>query len=399
MIHSFACKNFYSFNGKVTVDFTVDEKAPKNDSYARTKSGKRLSLLETVIGPNASGKTNLLKVLPVLKWLIVDSWDANPGADLPIKAFLPNERTEIPTELWVVFDVDSTIYEYEVHLTSKKIVYERLSQTSKTTQRTTQKMLFKRNLKTTGEGYEYDLKGFSAPAGLGGLLNRQNASTLSIALRLEHKLSKEIAGFWQKLEFNVVESGWIGDHVLGGHANLQSAISFYHLNPQLKEKAEEILARFDLGFDTFTIEQLNNQLIPHVAHSFGKQTIDLPIEYESSGTRHLFVLLKSILLVLGNGGVAVIDEFDASLHPDMVSELVGLFTDATTNEHQAQLLFSTHSHRILAQLDKYQIVLTEKDDSGETDAWRLDTMEGVRADQNYYTKYMAGAYGAVPNVS
>jgi len=398
MIHSFACQNFYSFNDKVTIDFTVDENAPRNDSYVRTKSDKRLSLLETVIGPNASGKTNLLKVLPVLKWLITDSWDANPAADLPVKAFLPNQP-DVPTQLWVTFDVNSTIYEYEVHLTAKRIVYERLSQTTKTTQRTTQKLLFKRGLKTNGEGYDFDLKGFAAPAGLRGLISRQNASILSVALRLEHRLSMEIAAYWQKLEFNVLESGWIGDHILGGHTNLQNAISFYHLNPQIKEKAEEVLARFDLGFNAFMIEQLNNQLIPHIAHTFGKQTLDLPMEYESSGTKHLFVLLKSVLLVLANGGMAVIDEFDASLHPDMVSELVGLFTDAATNQNQAQLLFSTHSHRLLAQLDKYQIILTEKGESGETDAWRLDEMQGVRADQNYYTKYMAGAYGAIPNLS
>jgi AAA15 family ATPase/GTPase len=399
MIHSLTCKNFYSFNGKVSVSFTVDENAPKNDSYIRAKSGKRLSLVETVIGPNASGKTNLLKVLPVLRWVIVDSWDANPAADMPIKTFLPNASEDTPAELSAVFEVGSTIYEYEIHLTAKKIVYERLGQTNKTTQRTTQKLLFKRSLKKKGEGYDYDLKGFAAPAGLGNLLNRQNASTLSIALRLEHKLSKKIAGFWQKIEHNMTESGWVGNHVLGGHANLQNAISFYHLNPRLKEKAEEVLARFDLGFDAFVIEQLNNQLIPHVAHNFGAQTLDLPMEYESSGTRHLFVILKSILLVLEGGGMAIIDEFDASLHPDMVSELVGLFTDAATNQNHAQLFMSTHSHRILAQLDKYQIVLTEKNESGVTDAWRLDEMQGVRADQNYYTKYMAGAYGAVPNLS
>ncbi len=399
MIHSFAFKNYYSFNNKTRIDFTVDENAPKNDSYVRTESGVRLSLIETIIGPNASGKTNLLKVLPVLKWLIVDSWDANPIAVMPIKVFLPNTTNGDPTELSVVFDVGSNIFEYEIHLTAKQILYERLNKISRSSKRSTQKTLFKRSFNNTRQAYDYDLRGFAAPAGLGNLLNRQNASVLSIALRLEHKLSKEIASFWQKLEFNVVESGWIGDNILGNHANLQSAISFYSINPKLKEKAEEMLSRFDLGFDSFVIEQLNNQLIPHVAHNFGKQKLDLPMEYESSGTRHLFILLKSILLVLENGGLAIVDEFDASLHPDMVSELVGLFTDDSTNQNHAQLLMSTHSHRILSQLDKYQVILTEKNEQGETDAWRLDEMKGVRADQNYYTKYMAGAYGAVPNIS
>jgi predicted ATPase len=82
----------------------------------------------------------------------------------------------------------------------------------------------------------------------------------------------------------------------------------------------------------------------------------------------------------------------------MVQELVGMFTDGTINSKNAQLLFSTHSHQILSQLDKYQIVLTEKNSDGQTETWRLDEMKGVRADDNYYTKYIAGAYGAVPNI-
>ena len=46
--------------------------------------------------------------------------------------------------------------------------------------------------------------------------------------------------------------------------------------------------------------------------------------------------------------------------------------------------------------DKYQIILTEKNEKGVSESWRLDEMIGVRADDNYYSKYIAGAYGAVP---
>jgi hypothetical protein len=143
---------------------------------------------------------------------------------------------------------------------------------------------------------------------------------------------------------------------------------------------------------------LNNQLTMMAAHTFGDQKFDLSLENESSGTMQLLILLKHILVVLENGGIAVIDEFDSSLHPDMVHELIGLFTDAAANPKRGQLLFSTHNQRILAQLDKYQIVLTEKNDQGATEAWRLDEIKGVRSDDNYYTKYMSGAYGATPKI-
>jgi hypothetical protein len=52
----------------------------------------------------------------------------------------------------------------------------------------------------------------------------------------------------------------------------------------------------------------------------------------------------------------------------------------------------------LSKLDKYQIVLVEKDENGMSDTWRLDDVAGSRLDENYYAKYMAGAYGAVPKI-
>ena len=94
MIHSFSCKNFYSFEELTTLDFEVNDNAPENSGYFKAKSGIRLSKVETVIGPNASGKTNLLKVLPLLKWLIVESFNMKPEANLPIQSFAFGEAKE-----------------------------------------------------------------------------------------------------------------------------------------------------------------------------------------------------------------------------------------------------------------------------------------------------------------
>jgi hypothetical protein len=33
-----------------------------------------------------------------------------------------------------------------------------------------------------------------------------------------------------------------------------------------------------------------------------------------------------------------------------------------------------------------------------SEAWRLDQVAGIRADDNLYAKYMAGALEAIPNV-
>jgi hypothetical protein len=180
-------------------------------------------------------------------------------------------------------------------------------------------------------------------------------------------------------------------------------MNFYSENKNLKKEAEKLLARFDLGLNAFDIRKEEKEdgftINVQVIHSFGNQTCALPLKYESAGTKQLFVLLKIILQVLANGGVAIIDEFDVNLHPDMVMALYELFIHEETNPKNAQMIFSSHSHQILSELDKYQIILTEKNVKGSSETWRLDEVNGVRADDNYYTKYIAGAYGAIPKIN
>lgn len=403
MIHQFSCKNFYSFLDETIVSFAVNDKAPKNDGYFMTASGDRLSKVETVIGPNASGKTNLLKVLPFLKWLIVDSFNANPAAPLPAKAFLLSKHENSPTELSVDFQIGKDVFSYSFKLNQEKILHEELNITNKTEQKVTTKTLYKREWDEKEQKYIFSGDKFQLPKNSEDAL-RKNASVVSFGMRLNHEQSLQIGQYWQKVETNVIEAGWIGDQLMpNATRNLIESLHFYSENEKLKEEAEKLLARFDLGFDTFNIKKEKTEngysINVEAIHLFEGQKHSLPFQYESAGTKQLFVLLKTMLLVLSHGGIAILDEFDVNLHPEMILSLYELFISPETNPHNAQMLFSTHSHRILNELDKYQIVLIEKNKNGSSEAWRLDEMKGVRPDDNYYAKYIAGAYGAVPKIN
>ncbi len=402
MIHSFSCKNFYSFPDEVTIDFEVNDKVPKNNGYFLAPSNTRLSKVETVIGPNASGKTNLLKILPFLKWIITDSFNVNPSTPLPIKPFAFHKTSKEPSELSVNFEINEDIYLYDFILDDQKILREELKIKNKTKEKVTTKKLFVREWENKEKRYNFTGNFFDLPKGFENLL-RTNASVIGTAMRLNHKKSQEIGDFWQKVQTNVVEAGWIGDHFFpNATANLINVLTFFSENEALKKEAEKLLTRFDLGFEAFDIKKVKNEggfsIDAQIVHSFDSKKYTLPVQYESSGTKQLFILLKTILQVLPSGGVAIVDEFDVNLHPDMVLALFELFLSPETNPHNAQILFSTHSHRILNELDKYQIILIEKNEKGGSEAWRLDEMTGVRSDDNYYTKYITGAYGAIPNI-
>ena len=136
---------------------------------------------------------------------------------------------------------------------------------------------------------------------------------------------------------------------------------------------------------------------------FGLHTTDdgkafeLPFFEESSGTQSAFVLLEPILHTLQHGGVAVIDEIDNDLHPHLIPHLLEWFEFEHTNPHQAQLIFTCHTPEVLNLLQKHQVYLVEKRNQ-RSEAWRLDDMVGLRADDNLYAKYMAGALGATPEL-
>ena len=86
------------------------------------------------------------------------------------------------------------------------------------------------------------------------------------------------------------------------------------------------------------------------------------------------------------------------MHPHALPQIIELFANPVTNPKNSQLLFTTHSLEVLNHLEKEQIILVEKKEACQSEMYRLDDLKGVRRDDNIYAKYMAGAYGAVPNI-
>jgi hypothetical protein len=130
-------------------------------------------------------------------------------------------------------------------------------------------------------------------------------------------------------------------------------------------------------------------------HRRGDKRVAQPFRYESSGTVGLFAQLSRILPVLMHGGVAIVDEIEADLHPQMVEVLIDLFRLPDRNPQNAQLIFTTHSPPLMNCLNKWSVAFVEKTDCDST-AWRLADLKGAQGRDNHAARYLAGAYGAVP---
>ena len=161
---------------------------------------------------NASGKTHLLKVVPFIKWLIIDAFEHNPKHSIPVEPFAFNKKQKQPINLSVVFEVNTTkkIYTYDVSLIKERVLEEKLKVTSLQKEKKSTKQLFHRAWDKEKEKYEIKDSGFNLSKGIQNSM-RQNASVIGTAFRFNHAESKVIVDFWEQVNGNIGESGWGGD--------------------------------------------------------------------------------------------------------------------------------------------------------------------------------------------
>lgn len=395
MLHRYRFKNFFSFRDEAEISFVLGDKAPKDGRSVVSTTGQRLSKALAVIGPNASGKTNVIKPLAFLAWFVSDSFRIKLDTKLAVEPHFFSEERQ--SEFSVDFDWDGVLWRYELKLTSEMVVFEALfRKTSRVFS-----YVFVREWQGEGQPYRVSQQGFGLKKQEAGKV-RKNVSLISWAAQYGVELAVSMAS--PNIFTNVIFSG-------RQHLDLEqilAASDFYAHNPQLHDNMAVLLRGWDLGMAAVDIRKVSvtnakgeTEMVwmPFGLHQSGAKTAEIPLFHESSGTQGAFVLLSRLLPALKTGGLAVIDEMEADLHPHMLIPIMDLFFSEETNPHNAQVIFTCHSMEILNQLHKGQVVLVEKDDECNSEAWRLDAMKGIsRADDNFYAKYMAGAYGAVPNL-
>jgi predicted ATPase len=402
MIRKFTYNNFCSFRDAGTYSMVTGAKTPTDNSFTPSTCGDQISVLSGIFGPNASGKTNLLKIVPFLNYLLRHSYHGlKPEDSIPVDGFFGLDQ---PTHLSIEFEKNSSAYRYEVTLTNKIVLEERLLQRNKSSG--SFRTILHR--KTTKKGIQIrQSESFTDITTLKQLLkNRPNASMMAAGLVTGRAEFIPVFNVLGLLECNVTRSGKREAHIHTVTKELIACARYFKENDHFLKEVEHRLKQADLGVSSFTIRDVEmvssdgggseKVPFPFVTHTTDTGSFEIPMTQESSGTKRLFTLLRAFLPVLTEGGLAVIDEMESDLHPHLIPMLLDLFIDKETNPKRAQLIFTCHHVEVLNQLSKEQIYLVQKNGTNVSEATRLSDYKGVTRTENYFANYNAGRYDAIP---
>ncbi len=423
MLVSFAVENFRSFGEKQRFSMIANDTIDQLSDHLILKHWKnneafkeKLLPVAALYGPNAGGKSNFIRAIGALTRLIRYAifMDIGEKIDRYDPFLLESNWQDKPTTFEIQFYAQNgVLFEYILSILRTKIAFEKLSYFEKGRAR----MLFLRNENSMvkfGEHYKGKRK----------IDCRENQAFLPIAARTTtnaeliaayHFLTRGILFARQESEI-ISES--IAKKMHKEKRFMQNVVSLLIASDigikdiQIKEN-EVDKTRFE--FPEVFPEELKSMLIDnyrfelnsvHLDYENGiaKGTTTMPLEKTAStGTKWLLALAVPVFEVLENGGVCIIDEIEASLHPLLCHQLIRLFTDSEVNQMGAQLIFTTHNVQLLdiqAQLfRKDEVWFVEKTAQSMSALYSLDEVRGVREGYNWYKNYLSSLLGATPDVN
>ena len=406
MLIMFRLKNFASFKDEIILDLRAVSYKDMKNHVINLKDNKILKTL-AIYGKNASGKSNLVSALYFFESYIINQFfdagkkddDMAKMPDIRRTSFKLNEKTEEESELEIIFSHRDITYQYgfsirdglegsdylvgtEWLLVNDKEVFDRAD-----------------NQLSFGKVYEKELQKIDKVR-----TDRLYIGTLDYFA--DGEVKNIVDGFkeYLKKSFNVHFEVII-------ESSIKGMVSGISISKRLLEDKEyrAIIEKFlkvaDVGISGLKIEPVESKngkkyrikTLHDVYNDAGevvrKEEFDLRLE--SSGTIRYFSFIQYILNMMDNGGVFIVDEISARLHPVLTKFIVDLYQNERNTK--AQLIFTTHDISLMnrKQFRRDEIAFVDKNKRGESSIYTLADIK-ARSDASFSKDYLYGKYGAIP---
>lgn len=452
MLLNIRVKNFLSFDhcfSKEPITFSMipGKVRVKKEHVFETSNFKALKFM-SVYGPNASGKTNIVKVISFIQSAVRGNWP-KMYMESHFKLNPENRDRESFFEVDILIDKFVYTYGFEILLKNGQFLREWLIEKSNIK---TEKLIFRRNIITeeVNFGNRFWEKGLYDKIKIyaddiisdGSVLLLHILNKNKDRLYEEYPVSRVLKNVYNWFE-NSLFVGMAGEPIsdctyLTEKQNIKDVyrmigifsagikgfkmvdVPFEKVIDMLPDSVKHLLAE-KLRSEITRLEKLDHNkykkagivlrsnknlfIISFDSDSdkvkcqtlkFKHEKRDVLFDFweESDGTIRLLDLLE--ILIAGNNRVFVIDEIERCLHPNITYKFINIFLNRAANRN-TQLLVTSHNTSLmdLDLLRRDEIQLTEKDDNGNTNIHSLEEYK-IRFDKSIERAYLNGVYNAIP---
>jgi AAA15 family ATPase/GTPase len=427
MIIEFSITNFGSIKEKQTLSF----EATKDDTLAQYYTiepipNLRLLKLAMIFGPNASGKSTVLKALEFLRDLILNPVQYKSEM-LPFEPFSLDESLLNRKSAFELMYIQKGIkYRYNVVFNQNCVLSESLTFAPNGREAT----FFTRKTNTYNQTAEIEY---------GSLVEIDTRNRLK--LEIVTVWNNTVLGAFSKsnIEFEGLKTAydWFQDYLLPmispDNDLLKATTKKVIASAKIKAEVTQLLKYADVQIENIDIVEkakethkkayqevfmVSEPESVYYAKSYGHTDkevvfnhigkddsgkpilIAFKVEQESQGTLRYYGLSGVLATLMTEQKMISIDEFESSLHPDLAQNLILRFLVQSKN---SQLLVTTHNIDFLGEQDVIRrdtVWFTQKDKNGATELYSAADFDTsvLRKTSSLLNVYETGKLGAKPNL-
>lgn len=413
MILQFKAKNILSIRDEQTLDFTASADNTYEE-YAVVKiKNVRISKLGVIYGPNASGKSNILKALYWLFQFMTNEESRKQSLGTGLVPFkMDKDSRNEHSFMSIIFYIDDFRYEYSIELDTERVyheemfyypnsrkalVYERIWNPEKKSSSVTfgpllklsatQKLFIESNCVANATVLStYQNSNVDRNDMLDNILGYMKAQILA---SLDSKT--DIISFANEIVKNMQDSkSFIQDMLVQADFN----ITGLYLKKKENHDRTIMMAKKVEDDEITLLTDVQDDLF--FTHQTPFYTGDMNNAEESEGTLRMYGLAAILFLLIKQNQILLGDELENSLHYELLVHIIKTFL---VNSERGQLIFSTHSLMLLDEdfIRRDMVYFTNKNEAGTTEIYRAKDF-GLHKDVSILNAYRAGKLGAKPNL-
>lgn len=421
MLIEFSVANFRSFRERQTLSMVAAPRLRRRENVFRLDlEGESLPGLLKVVaiyGPNASGKSNLVRAFDAIGRMVRRT--PSDESLLPVAPFrFDKDLAGKPSQFELHFACAGIRYELQLSALPERIVEEKLIAYP----RGKESLLYSRVFNGESDEYVFGDR-FEGGRELHQVWRRLTGPRLLFISQAVANSNEDIKQLrppldWLRHGLNIIE-----DNDMGAWAGASQRLAQQH--SKFTDDISTFLRDIDIPISSIGFEQSESELFGDLIsdtgdtgsqlgwessgrslngkmllkHNTALGNADFTFEEESRGTRNLigFWLPWSVhgLEIHGTTfGTLVVDEMDSSLHPEIVVSLVDRHIRSPIEK---QLILTTHDTHLmdskLMRRDQFWVV--DRDVNGATKLRSIYDFEG-REGEDIEKRYFEGRYRGLP---